>query len=104
MVVVFELSCYALSALRRALCAILFNITFFLFIPNKFSLLLSLCRDFYRMLFGIICPKAPTLNQDRPAFVVGKIVGYSVDYPYLKGLRILILLLMTIVRNSELET
>ncbi|MBJ6945362.1 DUF3265 domain-containing protein [Vibrio cholerae] len=30
---------------------------FLLFIPNKFSLLRSLCHDFYRMLFGIICPQ-----------------------------------------------
>ncbi|EKF9853971.1 DUF3265 domain-containing protein [Vibrio cholerae] len=29
---------------------------FFLFIPNKFSLLRSLCHEFYRMSFGIICP------------------------------------------------
>ncbi|RNE80512.1 hypothetical protein EEJ35_17530 [Vibrio cholerae] len=43
--------------LRRALCAFCSTYLFLLFIPNKFSLLRSLCHDFYRMLFGIICPQ-----------------------------------------------
>ncbi|TXX97137.1 hypothetical protein FXF05_20345 [Vibrio mimicus] len=41
--------------LRRALCAFLLNTPSLLIYSNKFRLLHSLCHEFYRMSFGIIC-------------------------------------------------
>nr|WP_152554681.1 hypothetical protein [Vibrio cholerae] len=56
-VVVFEFSGMRCQPLRRALCAFLLNTPSLLIYPKKFRLLHSLCHEFYRMSFGIICPQ-----------------------------------------------
>ncbi|RJL25593.1 hypothetical protein D5R89_16025 [Vibrio cholerae] len=45
------------SHLNAALCAFLLNTPSLLIYPKKFRLLHSLCHEFYRMSFGIICPQ-----------------------------------------------
>ncbi|TQQ37837.1 hypothetical protein FLL84_11120 [Vibrio cholerae] len=56
-VVVIKFSGMRCQPLRRALCAFLLNTPSLLIYPKKFRLLHSLCHEFYRMSFGIICPQ-----------------------------------------------